>query len=89
MSQTYELAFYQNDIYTGGYIITGSNEAIDEYIGCIDRYTQTHGFYTEHTTDDTFVAVDLSPDARLIKLIGINDDMKNTIKKLLNARFLK
>lgn len=91
MTTAYEIAFYKAGSRTGGYKVTTAQAAMDEFAGCVERYTAIGGFYIEDSTADNYTVVDLSAAEITIKLIGVIDDvMKATLKKkwddLLNKR---
>lgn len=85
---SYELVFYEKNVYTGLSKFKTFGEALDHLIACTDRYTQTNGFYTVADGINSFMVVDLSPASKTIKLNGLlsNDD-KNTIKLRIDTTF--
>lgn len=85
---SYELVFYEKNVYTGLSKFKTLGEALDHLIACMDRYTQTNGFYTVADSINSFMVVDLSPTSKTIKLNGLlsNDD-KNAIQLRINTTF--
>lgn len=84
MTSNYEIAFYTAGNRTGGYKVNAT-QAIDEFVGCVERYTKEAGFFVEVCDADCCAIVDLSTAGMTIKLIGvISDDMKEPLRLKLN-----
>jgi hypothetical protein len=81
----YRIVFHQNNLKTGETSFNSYQEGLSYFVACIDRYTRTHGFYTDDK-DNIFKIYDLSPAARVIELHGkFSEQMKYSLKNDLNT----
>ena len=69
----------------GGYKVNAEH-AIDEFVGCVERYTKVAGFYIDVFDAECCAVVDFSATAITIKLSGvISDEVKESLRGKLDA----